>query len=108
METAVEYDKKSLKLYKELGDLRGVGINLVGIGIYYGNTKKDYKEALNYYEKSLKIFEENGVRSNMPYSLTCIGQTYSSKGDLVKALKYPPLINILQGLRELLLQFLSA
>jgi TolB-like protein len=42
LETAVEYDKKSLKLYEELGDLKGVAINLVGVGIYYSSIKKDY------------------------------------------------------------------
>ena len=69
LETAVEYDKKSLALYEELGDLEGVAINLCGIGIYYSDILKDYEGALAKYERAQNIFEENGYKRHMPYSL---------------------------------------
>ena len=78
LETAVEYDKKSLKLYEELGDLKGVAINLVGIGIYFSDVKKDNYEAFNYYQRAQNIFEDNGYKTQIPYSLQNMASTEKS------------------------------
>ena len=86
METAVEYDKKSIKLYEELGDLKGVAINLVGIGIYFSDVKKDNYEAFNYYQRAQNIFEDNGYKTQIPYSLQNMASTEINLGRFESAI----------------------
>ncbi len=51
---AIEYLKKSLKIYEELGYKNKTAITLKNIGVCYNNWG-NYKEALKYFEKCLKI-----------------------------------------------------
>ena len=57
-EFALEYYKKSLKAYTELGSKNNIANCLLNIGIIYKEKYSDYKKALEYYKKALDIHTE--------------------------------------------------
>ncbi len=56
---ALDYFQKSLKVFEEIGDKKGVAVCLNVFGIVY-DLLGNYPKALEYYQKSLKIREKIG------------------------------------------------
>jgi adenylate cyclase len=84
---ALEYFQRSLKIYEEIGDKKGIAGIIGNIGIIYKN-QGDYPKALEYYQRSLKINEEIGNKQSMAATIGNIGNIYSDQGDNTKALEY--------------------
>jgi tetratricopeptide (TPR) repeat protein len=76
---ALEYYHKSLEIYEEIGDKRGMAYSYNNIG-YIHDNQGDIPLALEYYHKSLKIQEEIGDKRGMAYSLANICNLYLSRG----------------------------
>lgn len=84
---ALEYYKKALKLYEELGRKERIANQLGNIGIVF-NIKGELDKALEYFEKALKLFEESGGKEGIAAQLGNIGIVYKNKGEFDKALEY--------------------
>lgn len=84
---ALEYYSKSLKLYEELGDKKGIATALNNIGVTHGKLG-DESKALEYYAKSLEIRESIKDRKGIAYSLHCFGQVYLKRQNYQEALKF--------------------
>ena len=78
--------KKSLLLFKNSNDKKGVSKCLNALGISYMNTGA-YDEALSYYHKSLLINEEIGDDDNVATAFNNKGNIYKYKGDLESAIE---------------------
>ncbi|MBW8051816.1 MAG: tetratricopeptide repeat protein [Cytophagales bacterium] len=78
---SLEYDRQSLKVYKELRDKKGIGRSLNNIGEVY-KIQGRYLEAEAYYLQSLKAFEKLGDKQLIAASLNNIGIIYSLRGGL--------------------------
>ena len=76
-ETTLDYWTKSLNLYEELGNKKGIANSLNNIGIIYDN-QGNYKQALDYYSKSLKRQEEIGNKRGIAALLNNIGIIYEN------------------------------
>ncbi len=87
-DAALEGYQQSLKLFKELGDKRGMSDPLNNLGILYYSYLNDLDTSLQYHEQALEIRRETGDRLGEAISLNNIGNVYSAKGDLDKALRY--------------------
>lgn len=93
-EKSLEYNRRSLKVYKELRDIKGIGRSLNNIGAVY-KIQRRYLEAEAYYLQSLKAFEKLGDKQLIAASLNNIGILYSLRGgssgntqDYKKAIEY--------------------
>lgn len=75
----------SLKISREVGDRRGEGYCLGGIGVIYYNQKK-YKMALKYLFQSKELWAQIGDRKYLTNTIYNIGMTYNDKGNSGKAL----------------------
>ena len=84
---ALEYYKKALKLYEELGRKERIANQLGNIGIVF-NIKGELDKALEYFEKALKLFEESGGKEGIAAQLGNKGIVYKNKGEFDKALEY--------------------
>ncbi len=69
---AIEYYKKSLKLYKELNLRRGEASASNGLGILYSDQKNPQK-ALEFYRQTLQICKEINLESGISATLNNIG-----------------------------------
>ncbi|MGC1391229.1 MAG: CHAT domain-containing protein [Bacteroidales bacterium] len=74
-ERAIGCYQQALDLYKEIGDERGEGEILGGMGLIYSNNK-DYNTALAYYREALKVREKVDDKFLMGNSLNSIGTIY--------------------------------
>ena len=74
-----EYYHKSLKIYEEIGNKKGIAVSLNNIGYIYEN-QGDIPKGLEYYHKSLKIQEEIGNKKGIAGSLNNIGMIYNNQG----------------------------
>lgn len=78
--------EESLKLYREIGDLSGVGDSLLNIGnVYY--SLGEYQKALEFYQQSLLIKKEIKDQVGVGNSLQNLGNVYRGLGDYQKALE---------------------
>lgn len=84
---ALENYKKSLSIFEELGDKRGIAASQNNIGIIYKN-QGNYPRALEYYQKSLKIQEELGNKKGIAPGLNNIGNLYRRQENYPRALEY--------------------
>ncbi|MBL7911914.1 MAG: tetratricopeptide repeat protein [Bacteroidia bacterium] len=84
---ALEAFIKTVKLYEDIGEKKGVANAFNNIGAIYDN-QGDIPKALECFGKSLKILEEVGNKKGAASALNNIGFIYSSQGDFVKALEY--------------------
>ena len=82
-----EYYHKSLKIYEEIGNKKGIAVSLNNIGYIYEN-QGDIPKGLEYYHKSLKIQEEIDDKKGIAGSLNNIGYIYKNQGDIPKGLEY--------------------
>lgn len=83
---ALEYYEKSLTIYDEIGDKKGIAGRLGNIGLIYGD-QSNYPRALEYYEKSVAIDEELGNKQGIAANLNNIGGIYHSQGNYPRALE---------------------
>lgn len=84
---ALEYNEKSLKINREIGNRRGIATALNNMGTIYEN-QGDIPKALKYYHESLKIQEKIGDSEGMAASMNNIGFVYCYQGDFDKGLEY--------------------
>ncbi len=84
---ALEYYERSIKLYEELGNKKGMATTLSNIGVIYGK-QGDTKKELEYYSESLKIRESIGYKKGIAMSLFNFGATYLKQRNYSEALKY--------------------
>ncbi len=84
---AIEYDKQSLAISREIGDRLGEGASLGGLGLTYYSLG-EYRKAIEYHEQSLAISREIGDRSGESNSLGSLGSTYAGLGEYRKAIEY--------------------
>ncbi len=127
-ELAYEYLNKSLEMSKQMGDMRGYGEGLLGVGSLISKSKvipcdlseaeciKIRKEkALEYYLKSLEAFKLGQVKAGESNALSSLGSIYSALGkdklaeqyliesiNLSRSIKYP---NSIKNSAEILSRF---
>lgn len=86
-DTALVYLNRSLKIYEQISDQKGLSQSQNSLGIVY-EISGDYDKALEYYTSSLKISEEIGNKRGIAYTLSNIGIVYQYRGDLTRAIDY--------------------
>ncbi|HWY11401.1 MAG TPA: tetratricopeptide repeat protein [Bacteroidia bacterium] len=84
---ALDYSLKSLKLYEEIADKKGIGNCYINIGSIYDDQSNSIK-ALEFYLKSLKIREEIRDKKGIAACYTNIGVVYFRQTNYPKALEY--------------------
>src|SRR6185437_14630596 len=84
---ALDYYLKSLKLYEEIQDKKGIGYCYVYLGQFYYYQSDDSK-ALEYFQKALKIKQELGDKKGTGSCYVNIGNFYLKKNDYTTALDY--------------------
>jgi tetratricopeptide (TPR) repeat protein len=87
LDKAFEYYSKSLNIYQQLNDKKGLTGAYCNLGLLYFD-KGDYAKSLEYQFKSLKMEEELGNKQGIGDSYGNIGLVYHEKGELEKALEY--------------------
>ncbi|HXD92592.1 MAG TPA: tetratricopeptide repeat protein [Bacteroidia bacterium] len=84
---ALDYFLKSLKLYEEIQDKKGIGYCYVYLGQFYFYQSNDLK-ALEYIQKALKIKQDLGDKKGIGSCYVNIGNYYLKKSDYPMALDY--------------------
>ncbi|PCJ27443.1 MAG: hypothetical protein COA97_04030 [Flavobacteriales bacterium] len=84
---ALKYFHRSLKLYKDVKDKKGVARASNNIGLIY-HEQGNIPMALKYYHKALKIREQIGNKPGIANSLNNIGFIYESQDNVPMALMY--------------------
>ena len=84
---ALKYFFRSLKIYEELKDEKGVARASNNIGLIY-HEQGNIPMALKYYHKALKLREEIGNKPGIANSLNNIGFIYESQDNVPMALMY--------------------
>jgi tetratricopeptide (TPR) repeat protein len=83
---AVKMFKESLKIFKELGDKKGIADNIYEVGNVYF-WKGRYDEAIKSYNESLKIFKELGDKNGIALALAQMGMIHEEQGRYDEAVK---------------------
>ena len=86
-ETAVEMYKKSLDIYIQIDNKRGIGSAYNNIGLVY-QFSGNKKEAIEYFEKSKELCVETSNRKGEAGALNDIGNIFNDWGDYPTALDY--------------------
>ncbi len=84
---AIEYYLKTLEIFKEIGNKKGIGNCYNNIGIVY-QSQSDYPKSLEYYLKALKIREEIKDKKGIAICYGNIGTVYAFQANYSKALEY--------------------
>ncbi|PLX12526.1 MAG: hypothetical protein C0594_02310, partial [Marinilabiliales bacterium] len=84
---AINLFLKSLKIFEEYGNKKGMSACYNNIGIIYRN-QESYEKAIEYFLKALKIFEELGDKNGMSACYTNTGLVNSDQGNFGKAIEY--------------------
>ncbi len=84
---ALKYFFRSLKLYEELGDQKGIAAASNNIGLLY-HDQENITMALKYYHKALKIREQIGDKTGLANSLNNIAFIYNTQKNIPMALLY--------------------
>jgi serine phosphatase RsbU (regulator of sigma subunit) len=79
--TAEEYYKKSLKLYKQAEDLKGIAAANQNLGNIY-SQRGNWKQALDYYFESLKSYEAIDDQAGAARVLDAIGNVYNASSNV--------------------------
>jgi tetratricopeptide (TPR) repeat protein len=88
----IEYVKKAYSIFKEIGDKRGMSINIHNMGVAYkeiGSVNKslpDYEKAVECLQQSLEIDKEIGSKINIANNIDNLGQVYNELKDYDKAI----------------------
>ncbi len=72
--------RKSLTLWRELGDKRGMATALHTLG-HVAENQADYGHANTHFEESLLLFRELGDKWGISWSLNCLGHVALTQGD---------------------------
>ena len=83
-EQAITLFEESLSLFRELGDKRGTGRSLFGLGIV-ALFQNDYTVAAELLEESLVLFREKGNKSDISFSIHHLGILSRYQGEYKRA-----------------------
>ncbi|TXG35176.1 adenylate/guanylate cyclase domain-containing protein [Seonamhaeicola maritimus] len=83
----LDYYKRALEIYEQIGNPSGLGFALNNVGTIYDKLG-EYPKALEYYKQSLQINEQMGLKYESAVTLSNIGTIYMEQGDFPKALDY--------------------
>ncbi len=86
LDQAQECHERSLAIYKELGDKRGIADAHNNLGLVW-KSKGDQGQALEHHQRALAILEDSGDRRAIANVLNNMGGAYGLKGDLSNALE---------------------
>ena len=86
-EMALSYYEQALRIQRQIGDKRGEGSALIGIGRIHYN-RDDYNTALSYFEQSLQIQRGLGNKLGEGNALNGIGVVHYNWGNYERALSY--------------------
>jgi tetratricopeptide (TPR) repeat protein len=87
IEKAAGYFEKSLKLWEELGDKRGIASALANRGDMY-LEQKNYSKAGEYLKKSMALSKELGFPENIRNAAHLLSKLFKESGDYKSALEY--------------------
>jgi tetratricopeptide (TPR) repeat protein len=83
---ALQYCKKALNLYEQLGNTSGIAWSLSNIGSVYLFLLSDNQRALGYLERSLKLFQELNEKRGIELSFDHLAIAYETIGDYTRSL----------------------
>jgi tetratricopeptide (TPR) repeat protein len=86
-EMAIQNHKKTLVLFRSIGDLKKIAIAYTNLGIDYCNFR-DWKKALYFHNKSLDLLNQIDELKGQVVVLSNIGKLYDEQSDLKRALIY--------------------
>jgi len=78
---------EAVKLQREIGDKKGLGVTLINLGQLYTERSR-HEEALKAYKESLQIQRDVGDENQQAFCLNNIGNVYLAKGQSSDALTY--------------------
>ncbi len=87
LDQALDYYKKSLNLWEQIGNKRNFAKNLMNIGHIY-TDKGELDVALDYFKRSFEICKQIDEKQTLANSLGSIGINHAIKGELDIALDY--------------------
>ncbi len=85
-EKAIEYYKKSLAIYQELGYKRGLSTNLNNLGLVYMD-RGEYDMAMELFKKDLIMAEEIGAKRSISVAYNNMGDIHYYRGQYDKAIE---------------------
>jgi tetratricopeptide (TPR) repeat protein len=91
IDNSLSYIKKSLSLYHEIADKKGIMYSLMQLGHGYFMYKGDWEKSLHYSEQAKELGEEIGIkkcRRCFGKNSVNIGNIYLARGELDRALPY--------------------
>ncbi len=86
-ETALQYYRKSLELFKQADFKHGEAVAISGMGNVYQSINQNEK-ALDYHFQSLELNQSGKIKIGISRSFSDIGTCYENFGDYDKALEY--------------------
>lgn len=86
-QAALESFQQALAIYKTIGNRKGEGYSLIGLGSSYIGLE-DVSKAINYYQQSLTSAREVGSRDLEGTSLHNLGNAYNVLKDYTKVIEY--------------------
>jgi tetratricopeptide (TPR) repeat protein len=87
MKKAIGYFEQALAIHREVGNLRGEGVDLGNLGLAY-TSLGEVEKAIGYYDRALAIDREIGDRQGEVADLGILGDAYHGLGEMEKALGY--------------------
>jgi serine phosphatase RsbU (regulator of sigma subunit) len=87
LDKELDYELKSLKLYREEGKDNSVALILVNLSSNYA-ARGDLKSAVSNCEEALKIYTRVGETDKESFVYRCLGDYYSRMGQHQKAINY--------------------
>src|SRR4029077_2581339 len=79
--------QEAVKLQREIGDKKGLGVTLINLGGLYSDRER-YDDALRSYKEALQIQRDVGDENSQGLCLNNIGDVYLAKGQSSDALTY--------------------
>jgi tetratricopeptide (TPR) repeat protein len=87
VDRAIEYYRQALAIFREIGDQRGEGSGLGGLGRAHHRLGQ-VERAIDYYQQALAISREIGDRPGEGNRLGNLGVAYSDLGQVERAIDY--------------------
>jgi Nif-specific regulatory protein len=84
---ALNFYNKSLKVFEELKDEKGIAVVYINLGLLC-TSKGESKEALDYFEKSLRLEQKYGNITNLSFLYNNLAITWESLYEWDKSLEY--------------------
>ena len=86
-DSAIVYQRRTMEIYKQKKDLRGIGTSMVNTGNIY-ISQGNLRMAIDLYQKSIPILQQLGDTVFLATTLHNIGAVYQKEGDLRSAIRY--------------------